>query len=521
MSIKKNIYFYDPNDENGFLANFSWHAIVVDGVQYKTVEHYYQAQKFLGTKTFQKIVDAPTPFAAKALAKKYKALRVSRWGSIKDDVMYRGVLAKFKQHKDLQRLLLETGEIGIIEDAQDDSYWGQGADGKGENKAGKVLEKVRREIAFSLELSSSTLTEEQFSRFASQISTEKYIGLQHYKPTWVPIKIGHATRHFLKLSYQSVNSIGETKTHHVFVYDESYQSKNDIMGWLSESTMNQLSSFLLQKNTVAVRVQSSCINGDNHAQNCDCGQQKDAAYKEIIKNGRGVMIILDQEGRNVGSIGKDAVNLHEELANKSTFEAFSDLGYGQSDYRNYEIVAPILKDFGVASVRLITNNPAKSNVVGNIAVEEFVRLPVIKNDYNQHYTDAKKRIGHKIIFKDMTSLARLRRVSIAASILLGALFVGRGIFEYFNKKEKDTFLELKEHFEKREYDSPIKTKNPDALIGLMVNAPVGQAENINVPHVNSYQKGSWYYLEEKIAGYSVFEKNGASYVLFHSNLLEK
>lgn len=138
------IRFYRESDNYGCFSNFSKHPVEIDGNIWKTSEHYFQAMKFAGTSAEEKIRNASSPTIAKKLGRKYK-LR-SDWEQIKDNIMYKVVLAKFSQNENIRRVLLNTNNATLIEHTANDSYWGDGGDGTGKNMLGKILMKVRKEL---------------------------------------------------------------------------------------------------------------------------------------------------------------------------------------------------------------------------------------------------------------------------------------------------------------------------------------------------------------------------------------
>ena len=141
------IYFYSQLDEPyGCLSNFSSHGFELDGLWWPTSEHYFQAQKFVGTEHLEEIRLAKTPAdAAKMGRERSRPLRKD-WEEVKDDVMERGLVCKFQTHQDIGQLLLDTGDELIIEDAPYDYYWGCGKDGSGKNRLGEMLMKVRTRL---------------------------------------------------------------------------------------------------------------------------------------------------------------------------------------------------------------------------------------------------------------------------------------------------------------------------------------------------------------------------------------
>src|SRR4051794_39380956 len=108
------IYFYKVSDEYGCFSNFSPHGFKLDGVFWKTCEHYFQAQKFVGTEYEMQIRLSLSPMeAAKMGRDRSKPLRQD-WEEIKDDVMRKAVMKKFTRHKEIQKVLLSTENKEII-----------------------------------------------------------------------------------------------------------------------------------------------------------------------------------------------------------------------------------------------------------------------------------------------------------------------------------------------------------------------------------------------------------------------
>ena len=138
----------------------SEHRIAVDGTQFPTVEHYFQAMKakeFKDDEIYEKIVKAKTSKAAKALGKKVKGFEKEIWDSKKDDIMRIGIRTKFVQHPELRKQLQETGERMIGEADARNTYWGIGtsqnsekskypAKWRGQNRIGKILMDLRKEF---------------------------------------------------------------------------------------------------------------------------------------------------------------------------------------------------------------------------------------------------------------------------------------------------------------------------------------------------------------------------------------
>jgi 3,4-dihydroxy 2-butanone 4-phosphate synthase/GTP cyclohydrolase II len=149
---------------------------------------------------------------------------------------------------------------------------------------------------------------------------------------------------------------------------------------------------------VMVRVHSRCLTGDVfHSERCDCGLQLDAAMSRIATEGRGVLLYLNQEGRGIGLANKiRAYELQDQ--GLDTVEANERLGF-KADQRDYGIGVQILKDLGVRSMRLLSNNPRK--LVGiegyRLSVAEWIPLEIPASDNTRRYLTTKKtKLGHKL-----------------------------------------------------------------------------------------------------------------------------
>lgn len=138
------IKFYSTKAEYGEFSNFDKNPVHVYGKTWKTIEHAYQAQKTNKPEEQEAILKATTPREARNLGQ-IVAMRAD-WDQVKCSVMKECVKAKFTQHKHLQELLLSTDNEELIEDSQNDYFWGCGANGKGLNNLGKILMEVREEI---------------------------------------------------------------------------------------------------------------------------------------------------------------------------------------------------------------------------------------------------------------------------------------------------------------------------------------------------------------------------------------
>jgi 3,4-dihydroxy 2-butanone 4-phosphate synthase/GTP cyclohydrolase II len=149
---------------------------------------------------------------------------------------------------------------------------------------------------------------------------------------------------------------------------------------------------------VMVRVHSKCLTGDVfHSARCDCGPQLQAAMERIANEGRGVLLYLNQEGRGIGLANKiRAYELQDE--GFDTVEANERLGF-KADQRDYGIGVQILKDLGIRSMRLLSNNPRK--LVGlegyGLSVAEWLPLEIAASEHTARYLRTKKeKLGHKL-----------------------------------------------------------------------------------------------------------------------------
>lgn len=148
--------------------------------------------------------------------------------------------------------------------------------------------------------------------------------------------------------------------------------------------------------SILVRMHSSCITGDIFgSMRCECGEQLHRALQLIEKEGKGILVYLNQEGRGIGLMAKvSAYKLQE--AGMDTVDANLHLGY-QADERDYGVGAQILSSLGVNKMRLMTNNPTKRIGLESYGLEvvENIPLEITPNKYNEFYMETKKnRMGH-------------------------------------------------------------------------------------------------------------------------------
>ena len=137
------IYFYKEFGDLGYLASYSNHGFYKDGKYWPTIEHFYQAHKFLDSNLRDIIQYAATPKEASKIGRdKNNPLR-RHWEYLKLDIMFEAVYRKFITHSDIRNLLLLTNNAEIIEETTKENYWGCGPLYDGNNMFGKILMSVR------------------------------------------------------------------------------------------------------------------------------------------------------------------------------------------------------------------------------------------------------------------------------------------------------------------------------------------------------------------------------------------
>jgi 3,4-dihydroxy 2-butanone 4-phosphate synthase/GTP cyclohydrolase II len=149
---------------------------------------------------------------------------------------------------------------------------------------------------------------------------------------------------------------------------------------------------------ILVRVHSSCMTGDIFGScRCDCGPQLEKAMEIVQKEGKGVVLYMNQEGRGIGLVNKlKAYKLQEE--GKDTVEANLELGFN-ADHRDYGVGAQILRAMDVSKIRLLTNNPQKRvGLLGyGIEIIESVPIEINSNQHNKFYLETKRdKMGHSL-----------------------------------------------------------------------------------------------------------------------------
>jgi 3,4-dihydroxy 2-butanone 4-phosphate synthase/GTP cyclohydrolase II len=171
-----------------------------------------------------------------------------------------------------------------------------------------------------------------------------------------------------------------------------------------QQTTNEMDHLALVKGTwekdepVLVRMHSSCMTGDIFGScRCDCGPQLQRSMEVIEKEGKGVIVYMNQEGRGIGLINKlKAYKLQEE--GRDTVQANEDLGF-KADQRDYGIGAQILRDLGISKIKLMSNNPKKRTGLISYGLEivENVEIEIESNEHNKSYLETKRdKMGHSL-----------------------------------------------------------------------------------------------------------------------------
>lgn len=134
---------FDVNDP---LAAYSKHPFELDGLEWASAEHYYQATKFNESPYKERIRLADHPKTATKLGEAWFKVKRNSWQAKRKVMMTRAVYTKCRTHSDAASALLATGDKPIVDVSQFDYFWGVGRDGRGENAFGEVLEAVRQKL---------------------------------------------------------------------------------------------------------------------------------------------------------------------------------------------------------------------------------------------------------------------------------------------------------------------------------------------------------------------------------------
>tara|TARA_Y100000766_G_C18909542_1_gene607632 strand:- start:2766 stop:3974 length:1209 start_codon:yes stop_codon:yes gene_type:complete len=149
---------------------------------------------------------------------------------------------------------------------------------------------------------------------------------------------------------------------------------------------------------ILVRVHSSCVTGDIFGScRCDCGPQLESAMQMVEKEGKGVIVYMNQEGRGIGLVNKlKAYQLQEK--GKDTVEANEELGF-KADHRDYGVGAQILRSLEINKIKLLSNNPKKrSGLIGyGLEIVENIPIEMKANKHNHSYLKTKRdKLGHRL-----------------------------------------------------------------------------------------------------------------------------
>lgn len=157
-----------------------------------------------------------------------------------------------------------------------------------------------------------------------------------------------------------------------------------------------------QGEPILVRVHSSCVTGDIFGScRCDCGDQLHHAMQLVEKEGKGIILYMNQEGRGIGLANKLKTYHLQELG-RDTVEANLELGF-KADERDYGIGAQILRDLNATKIRLITNNPGKKAGLMGYGIEILENFPIViePNQHNKFYLKTKQeKMGHDLNIPD-------------------------------------------------------------------------------------------------------------------------
>jgi ribA/ribD-fused uncharacterized protein len=147
VSEKEKVLFYEGKFY--MFSNFSSFAVEWNGALWMTSEHAYQAAKFSDAAIREKIQKSRSAHVSKKIAEFYKSEIIGKWDNVKLKIMESIIRAKLAQHSYIQKKLLETGDLELVEDSPKDSFWGRGPDWKGHNHLGKIWMRLREELKMS------------------------------------------------------------------------------------------------------------------------------------------------------------------------------------------------------------------------------------------------------------------------------------------------------------------------------------------------------------------------------------
>jgi 3,4-dihydroxy 2-butanone 4-phosphate synthase/GTP cyclohydrolase II len=164
----------------------------------------------------------------------------------------------------------------------------------------------------------------------------------------------------------------------------------------SENVLALVMGDLDSDDAALVRIHSQCLTGDVFGSDrCDCGDQLHFALQKIAERGTGILVYQLQEGRGIGLMNK-LLAYELQDSGHDTVEANQHLGF-EADHRNYALCVGVLRHFGIARVRLMTNNPQKFDALESAGIHVVERVPIeiAPSDGTQKYLKTKKaKLGH-------------------------------------------------------------------------------------------------------------------------------
>lgn len=148
---------------------------------------------------------------------------------------------------------------------------------------------------------------------------------------------------------------------------------------------------------VPIRIHSECLTGDAlFSTRCDCGAQLEKALQNIVQHGKGVLLYLRQEGRGIGLLNKIRA-YHLQDQGMDTVEANEHLGF-DADLRDYAICKMMLDTLKVKNVKLMTNNPKKSDALSKMGINVVARTPIdhgVTDDNRVYIRTKTQKMGHQ------------------------------------------------------------------------------------------------------------------------------
>lgn len=352
----KEIFFFGVEDDYFEFSNFYPSPIKIDGLYWKTTEHYYQAQKFRNYESKEEIRNCKSPEIAYELGNNLVADRVYNWDKIKLSIMERALYEKFNQHDYLRELLMETENVTLIEDSKVDYFWGIGEEKTGQNNLGKILMRLR----------------------------ERFLVIEKAKAV-------------VNTTWMCVEKDVELPTEY------GVGKMNVYMDHLGKEHVAYIIGDINLKDFAVVRIHSECLTGDVFkSKKCDCGSQLDVALKVIqtaaLEGKTGILLYMRDEGRGIG-LGNKLKAYKFQQQGFNTIEANQVLNV-PIDARSYNLPAEILKDLGISKVELITNNPLK--IIGLEKMGLVVKRKEEKStlcEHNKGYLSIKASLmGHSLNF---------------------------------------------------------------------------------------------------------------------------